>query len=191
MLTMIAARTPHQNVRVTTSRVPIAGDRKASRGVVLSWNVAGRVRASQERQIEALGKRRFDVLCLQEVTPTTRARWEEALSDEGYGVAVSEWRVPPRGSRRLAVLIAARAPVRPIEVPGVPWPERHLAALVPLAGTEVEVHNLHAPLSSKEEQVKVRTLEALFAAVTRDERTPRIVAGDINTPRYESREGEV
>jgi endonuclease/exonuclease/phosphatase family metal-dependent hydrolase len=162
-----------------------------SRAVILSWNVAGRVRASQERQIDALRGCRFDVLCLQEVTPTTRSRWEVALSDQGFEVAVSEWPVPPTGLRRLAVLIAARAPLRQVEVPGLPWPERHLAGRVSLAGTEVEVHNLHAPLSSKAEQVKVRTLEAVFAALTRDDRTPRALAGDINTPRYESREGEV
>jgi endonuclease/exonuclease/phosphatase family metal-dependent hydrolase len=125
------------------------------------------------------------------VTPTTRARWEEALAAEGFEVAVSEWPVPPRGSRRLAVLTAARAPLRRVDVPGLPWPERHLAGIVPLAGTEVEVHNLHAPLSSKEEQVKVRTLEAVHAALTRDGEGPRLLAGDVNSPRYESREGEV
>src|SRR3954470_23166933 len=166
-------------------------DPTPSGGVILSWNVAGRVRAAQEQQIEALAERRFDVLCLQEVTPTTRERWEQALSDQGFHVAVSEWRVPPTGLRRLATLIASRGPLRPVEVPGLPWPERHLGALVRLAGIEVELHNLHAPLSSKEEQVKVRTLEALFAAVAEPDGVARIVAGDMNTPRYESREGEV
>jgi endonuclease/exonuclease/phosphatase family metal-dependent hydrolase len=36
------------------------------------------VRASHERQLEALAERHFDVLCLQEVTPTTRARLDHA-----------------------------------------------------------------------------------------------------------------
>jgi endonuclease/exonuclease/phosphatase family metal-dependent hydrolase len=63
--------------------------------------------------------------------------------------------------------------------------------MVVLEGTEVEVRNVHAPLSQKAEQVKVRTLEAVFAAVTGDDRMRRVVAGDLNTPRYESRTGEV
>jgi endonuclease/exonuclease/phosphatase family metal-dependent hydrolase len=153
------------------------------------------VRATQERQIEALfepaSRPPFDVLCLQEVTPTTRARWEEALRERGFEVAVSEWAAPPVGSRRLAVLIAARAPLRTATLEGLPWPERHLAATVAFGTLAVEVHNLHAPLSSKEEEVKVRTLEILFEAVARDDGDRRIVTGDLNTPRYESPEGEI
>jgi endonuclease/exonuclease/phosphatase family metal-dependent hydrolase len=75
--------------------------------------------------------------------------------------------------------------------PPLPWSERHLACIVILDGMEVEVRNVHAPLSQKPEQVKVRTLEAVFAAVTRDDNVPRVVAGDLNTPRYEARTGEV
>ena len=160
-------------------------------GVVLTWNVAGRVGPNQERQIAALAERTFDVLCLQEVTPSTRARWVEALAARGLHVAVSDWPVDPRGSRRFAVLVASRAPVQPVDGPDLPWSERHLAVRTTLDGTEVEVHTLHAPLSSKEGLVKVRTLEALFAALVADDGVPRVVAGDFNTPRYESREGEI
>ena len=160
-------------------------------GVLLTWNVAGRVGPNQERQIAALAERSFDVLCLQEVTPRTKARWIEALRARGLHVAVSEWPVEPRGSRRFAVLVASRASVQPLDGPDLPWSERHLAARTALDGVEVEVHTLHAPLSAKEDLVKVRTLEALFAAVAVDDGVPCVVAGDFNTPRYESREGEV
>jgi exonuclease III len=156
--------------------------------VLLTWNVAGRVGANQERQIAALAERAFDVLCLQEITPRTRARWIEALEAQGLNIAVSEWPVEPRGSRRFAVLIASRAPMRPVAAPrDLPWPERHLATRT----GKIEVHTLHAPLSSKEELAKVRTMEALFAALAVDDGRPRILAGDLNTPRYESREGEI
>lgn len=163
-------------------------------GRLLSWNVAGRVAANQERQIEALAAQPFDVLCLQEVTPTTRARWEQALADLGLHVAISEWAAEPRGSRRLAVLIASRSPVAALPALDLPWPERHLAVRTLIHEEHVEVHTLHAPLSSKEDLVKVRTLEALFdALMSPDGATvpPRILAGDLNTPRYESREGEI
>src|SRR4051794_36734128 len=123
--------------------------------ILLTWNVAGRVGPNQERQIAALAERSFDVLCLQEVTPRTRARWIEALEGRGLHVAVSAWPVDPRGSRRFAVLVASRDPVEPVAAPDLPWSERHLA--VRTGG--LEVHTLHAPLSSKDDRVKVRTLE--------------------------------
>jgi endonuclease/exonuclease/phosphatase family metal-dependent hydrolase len=50
---------------------------------------------------------------------------------------------------------------------------------------------VHAPISSKPDQVKVRTLEALAAVLARPSAHPVVVAGDLNTPQYESREGEV
>lgn len=132
-----------------------------------------------------------DVVCLQEVTPRTVPRWAEALGDAGYSVELSGWPVEPRGLRRLAVLTAAKQPLQALADPPLPWPERHLACSVDVDGRRVEVRNVHAPLSQKAEQVKVRTLEAVFAAVARDDGVPRIVAGDLNTPRYESRAGEV
>jgi endonuclease/exonuclease/phosphatase family metal-dependent hydrolase len=161
-------------------------------GIVLTWNVAGRVGPNQERQIDALAERSFDVLCLQEVTPRTRARWIEALGARGLHVAVSEWPVPPAGTRRFAVLVASGRPVTPRPVLALPWPERHLAVRTAIDGAEVEIHTLHAPLSSKEELAKVRTLEALHAQLAAaDDGIPRILAGDLNTPRYENREGEI
>jgi exonuclease III len=155
--------------------------------LLLTWNVAGRVGPNQERQIGALAERPFDVLCLQEITPRTRARWVEALEARGLHVAVSDWPVEPRGSRRFAVLVASTRRVRTVAGPALPWSERHLAART----ADVEVHTLHAPLSSKDDLVKVRTLEALFAALAGGDGRARVLAGDLNTPRYESREGEI
>jgi exodeoxyribonuclease-3 len=160
--------------------------------ILLTWNVAGRVGPNQERQIAALADRPFDVLCLQEVTPRTRARWVEALEDRRLHVAVSDWPVAPAGTRRFAVLVASRRPVEPVAGPDLPWPERHLAVRTALGDVAVVLHTLHAPLSSKEELAKVRTLEALHAHLAAAaDGVPRVLAGDLNTPRYESREGEI
>src|SRR3954453_79440 len=160
--------------------------------ILLTWNVAGRVGPNQERQIAALAGRAFDVLCLQEVTPRTRERWIEALEARGLHVAVSDWPVAPAGTRRFAVLVASRRPVHAASAPVLPWPERPLGVRTGIDGRDVEVHTLHAPLSSKEELVKVRTLEALHAHLASSAGgVPRILAGDLNPPRYESREGEI
>jgi exonuclease III len=157
---------------------------------VLTWNVAGRVREIQ-RQLDVVTAEAWDVVCLQEITPTTRGLWFDALTAAGMHVAVSAYPVEPRGSRRLAVLIASSEPLQPVAVEGLPWPERHLAVRTRLDDVDTEVHTLHAPLSGKPDQVKVRTLEGLFAALTADEDVPRVVTGDFNTPQYESRDGDV
>ena len=158
---------------------------------ILTWNVAGRVKASGA-QVALVCDHGADVVCLQEITPTSCDGWIGGLEAAGYDVAVSPYLTDPQGSRRLTTLIASRSGVDPApEVPGLPWPERHMAVITPLDGLSTEVHTLHAPLSQKPDRVKVRTLEALFEAVSADDGTPRVVTGDLNTPSYESREGEI
>ena len=116
--------------------------------------------AAQAEVLLALGA---DVVCLQEVTRTTRPLWKAAL--EGAGLECAS---PAAHPRRLEVMIAARAGIEAVlsSPPGLLWPERHLA--VRTAG--VEVHTLHAPTSQREDLVKVRTLEALGGA---------LLAGDV------------
>lgn len=160
--------------------------------VVLTWNVAGRVRSVAE-QARALADRPADVVALQEVRATALPAWEIELAALGYPhvvAALPAGGAPRTPERRLGVLLASREPIAPIHTPAVPWPERYLAARTEADGRPVEIHNLHAPLSSKADEVKVRTLEAVaggLAAAT----VPQILVGDLNTPQYESREGEV
>ena len=159
--------------------------------LLLSWNIAGRTGARQQAQFRALNTRDWEVLCLQEVTPTNVAGWRGFLEGAGLHVAVSEWPELPRGSRRFAVLIAAIVPLEPLPPLPLPWPERHLAVRAELDGTEIEIHTLHSPLSQKPDRVKVRTLETVFGELADVNGVPRVIAGDFNTPRYESHEGEI
>ena len=159
--------------------------------VLLTWNVAGRVRGASDQAAAVLAAD-WDVVCLQEITPTTADAWRAALEGAGLQVAISAWPPSPEGSRRLGVLVASRTSMEPLPaLAGAPWPERHLAVRTTVDGIDVEVHTLHAPLSQKPGAVKVRTLEALHEALVDGDETPRIVTGDFNTPRYESRAGEI
>jgi exonuclease III len=160
--------------------------------IVVTWNVAGRVRGVPE-QAAAVADQPADVIALQEVRLTSLAPWREALRALGFAHVVTSLdgydpAVRLRPDRRLGVLVAGREPVELLPTPaGVPWSERVLSARTAFG----ELVNVHAPLSSKAGAVKVLTLEAVFAHLAPPSETPRIVVGDFNTPAYESREGEV
>ena len=101
--------------------------------VPLSWNVAGRVRGASD-QVAAVLAADWDLVCLQEITPTTADGWRAALEGAGLQVAMSAWPPSPEGSRRLGVLVASRTSMEPLPaLAGAPWPERHLAVRTRLA----------------------------------------------------------
>jgi len=163
-------------------------------GTVVSWNVAGRVRSVAE-QAAAVGTLPADVVALQEVRASAFSAWRDALAALGYpyvAATLSDAAAPAQPERRLGVLAAGRAPIEPLPpLATLPWPERHLAVRITLDDAPVELHVLHAPISQKADAVKVRTLEAMFAELAPPSALPRILVGDLNTPQYESREGEV
>lgn len=160
---------------------------------VLAWNVAGRVRTVPE-QARVLATHPAAVLALQEVRASALPAWRAALGEVGFDHLAATLSIdgparPP--DRRLGVLVASRSPIALAPALDLPWPERHIAVRTAVDGAEAEVHNLHVPLSSKPDQVKVRTLEAVFAHLAAPSDIPRVLLGDLNTPRYESRDGEV
>ena len=53
------------------------------RMTLLSWNVAGRVRRQRE-QAELIAALAPDLVCLQEVRPTTAGAWTAALRSAGW-----------------------------------------------------------------------------------------------------------
>src|SRR6185312_14364658 len=104
--------------------------------LLVSWNLAGRVRAL-ELQAQRLLALAADVLCLQELTPTTLPLWRRRLREAGYeGVEHAPFDAGSGRARPLIVLIAARFPLEPARLAGVPWSERVLAARTP-AGLEI------------------------------------------------------
>jgi exonuclease III len=170
---------------------------------LLSWNVAGRIRrqATQAERIAALSP---DIVCLQEVTARSAQPWTEALHAAGLThvriaqphvaagpamtadspVAATAVSAPRR--RTLSALLASRPAQEPIALPDLPWPERVIAARI--AG--LEVINVHSPISPSPGLAKVLTHEAVHAHVAGED-GPRLVCGDLNTPRREHPDGRV
>lgn len=156
---------------------------------LLCWNVAGRVKRAPEQaaRIEAL---RPDMVCLQELSATSAPPWTAALAAQGFEhVALAgpaEAAAAPDAPQRrpLRVLTATRHPLNEVRVKEIPWPERVLSTLT--AG--LEVVNVHSPISPKPGLVKVRTHEAVHRHLAAGS-GPRIVCGDLNTPRRELPDG--
>lgn len=158
---------------------------------LLTWNVAGRV-ARLPEQVSAVGAVAPDVVALQEVTKRTLPLWREALRGLGLPHTVSplDDGAPPK-PRRLAVLTAARSPVgRLADPPGLPWPERVVAASVQDAAP-VQIVNVHSPISPSPDLAKVLTHEALAAHLAGPGPVPIVLCGDLNTPRRELPDGNV
>jgi exonuclease III len=150
---------------------------------LLCWNVAGRV-GRLEEQATMVVRARTDLVCLQEVTRRTEAVWREHLRAGGYAhVEVAQ---PAGQSRALCTLTAARTPLAVREVAELPWPERVLATMV----DGLELINVHSPISDRPGLVKVLTHEAVHAHLAQGS-GPRVVCGDLNTPRREHADGRV
>jgi exodeoxyribonuclease-3 len=153
--------------------------------LLVSWNVAGR-RSRLAEQAARVVELEPDLVCLQEVTPLTAGPWTAALADAGLEVEVSPLPRSREGSRPLAVLTATRRPLEVVSLEDVPWPERVLATR---AG-DLEVVNVHSPISQKPGLVKVLTHEAVFRHLAAGS-GPRVVLGDLNTPRKELPDGTI
>lgn len=128
-----------------------------------------------------------DVLCLQELTPSTIEPWREALCAAGYETLVSA--SDGKRARPLHVLTGARQPLEAQTIANMPWPERVLAVRL---RDGCEVVNVHSPTSPKPEMAKCRTHEAVFAHLARHAPAClRVLGGDLNTPRKEQADGTI
>jgi exonuclease III len=152
---------------------------------LVSWNVAGRKSRLEEQAERVLGEEP-DIVCLQEVGPQTAAGWSTRLEEAGLASVVAPLPRVREGSRPLAVLTAARDAREIVPVEDVPWPERVLA----MRAGPLEIVNVHSPISQKAGLVKVLTHEAVFRHLASGT-GPRIVLGDLNTPRREHPDGTV
>jgi exonuclease III len=155
--------------------------------LLVSWNVAGRVKRLEE-QAERLLSLHADAICLQEITHRTLSPWQKLLNDAGY-LGVEHGALGAGRSRSLAVLTACRESIEPIAIAGAPWPERVLAIRTP---TGLELVNVHSPISPKPQLAKIRTHEAVHRHLAAESGgRARVLCGDLNTPRKEHPDGTV
>ena len=156
---------------------------------LLTWNVAGRV-SRQPEQAQVVAATGADVVALQEVTARTLPLWRAALAEAGLTACRTGLDGAGDGAGRkvLGVLTAAREPLRRLSAPAaLPWPERVLCCR---AG-EVEIVNVHSPIAPAPALAKVRTHEAVAAYLAAAAPGPRVLCGDLNTPRRELPDGDV
>jgi exonuclease III len=162
---------------------------------VVTWNVARRSSGLAE-QAAALASREPDVVALQEVTKVTLPLWRALLERIGFphvraSLDSADPSRAPASRRRTGVLLGSRAALRDPSAPlPVPWAETALAALADGAIGPVEIHCLHVP-NAANGWVKAHTLRAIRAGLQQAPKMPRVVCGDLNTPRRELESGEV
>ena len=156
---------------------------------LITWNVAGRV-TRQPEQAQAVAAAGPDVVALQEVTARTLPLWRAALAGPASSIARRRSTIRRAGAAAaLGVLVAAREPLERLAAPpDVPWPERVLACRL----GAIEILNVHSPIAPAPELAKIRTHEAVAAYLAgAGEPGPRILCGDLNTPRRELADGDV
>jgi exodeoxyribonuclease-3 len=154
---------------------------------LITWNVAGRSRRLVE-QAGALAGREPDIVALQEVTRRTHPLWTRAL--ELMGLAhVRSSSLDRSGPGRTLVMIGGRMVLDEAAGPlDLPRPESAVSALAQSAQGPLEVHCVHVP-NAANGWVKVQTLRGIRRGFESPSAIPRVLCGDLNTPRRELPDG--
>jgi exonuclease III len=159
---------------------------------LITWNVAGRSKRLAEQAV-AVAAREPDIVALQEVTRRTRPLWERAFELMGLThVSTSSVDSVLSGeavSRRTFVMIGSRGALEDVHQPlAVPRPESALSVVARCSSGPLEVHCVHVP-NAANGWVKVETLQAVRRGLATPGSVPRVLCGDLNTPRRELPDG--
>jgi len=160
---------------------------------LITWSAARRVSCLVD-QATAVARREPDLVALQEVTRRTLSLWCRAFELMG----LTHVRASTLGDEmacgpsfgRTRVMVASRVPLSDVDEPlAVPRPESAVSVLAQTASGPLEVHCVHVP-NAANGWVKVETLLALRRGLSRPSRAPRVLCGDLNTPRHELLDGQ-
>jgi endonuclease/exonuclease/phosphatase family metal-dependent hydrolase len=132
-------------------------------------------------------------VALQEVSRRTLPLWRHAFEQMGLkhvrASAVDSGIAADAAARRTLVMVASQVPLQDVENPLVlPRPESAVSALARSASDALEVHCVHVP-NAANGWVKAETLNALRDGLAAPGRVPRVLCGDLNTPRRELPDG--
>ncbi len=156
---------------------------------LITWNVARRTSRMAE-QAQVLVARSPDVVALQEVTRRTEPLWRRAFELIGLDHVRSGYTGGVALRPTMWVMLASRAPLTPAAVSlDVPRSESVVAGCVHTEGGDVEVVCVHVP-NAANGWVKPHTLTAIRAGLAAAPEVPRVLCGDLNTPRRELPNGE-
>ncbi len=140
-------------------------------------------------QATALAARAPDVVGLQEITPRTLPLWRHAFELMGLPYVRVSAVGPEASGRRTLVILASRLVVSDVDEPlSTPRSESAVSARVDSAVGALDVHCLHVP-NAANGWVKVETLQAVRRGLGVPGRVPRVLCGDLNTPRRELPDG--
>jgi exonuclease III len=160
---------------------------------LITWNVARRASALVD-QATAVAGRKPDIVALQEVTRRTFPLWCRAFELMGLthvrASAVGDDPTAASSGARTLVMIGSRDALDDVEEPlAAPRPESALSVLARTSSGPLEVHCVHVP-NAANGWVKVETLEAVRHGLATPARAPRVLCGDLNTPRRELPDGQ-
>lgn len=132
-------------------------------------------------------------MALQEVTRRTRPLWNRAFELMGLThVSASTVDTTPSGGlvgRRTLVMVGARFALEEVDAPlAVPRSESALSVLAQPSCGPLEIYCVHVP-NAANGWVKVQTLQALRRGLETPSGAPRVLCGDLNTPRRELPDG--
>ena len=164
---------------------------------LISWNVARAGPARIARQVAALAARAPDIVAVQEVRVNRVAEFRSALIAAGFPSVVDGFQSCDdafTGCRASGVLVASIWPCAVADTPdacALPWPERLLIAAIATPWGCVHCATLYVPTgySGRNLDIRIATLEGVYAGLARHSETPRILCGDFNLPQSELADG--
>jgi exonuclease III len=157
---------------------------------LISWNIAGRVKACQQ-QLSALLKFEPDIVALQEVRRGSINTWRSGLENAGYYVA-NTTNSANEHVRQFSVLTASNFMLeRLVTNVEIPFPERFLSVRILSSDSWFELHNCHIPPGSSQGWKKIETFEGLYKLLACKSKVSRILCGDFNSPQAEFEDGRI
>jgi exonuclease III len=162
---------------------------------LITWNVARRSSRIVE-QATALAAREPDLVALQEVTRRTLPVWRSAFEFMGLGhmrasLDTADPARIPATRRTTGVMLASRTPLHDVRrALAMPWPETVACAATKTSLGLIEVFCVHVP-NAANGMIKVKTLQAVRHGLAEAHPAPRVLCGDLNTPRRELPDGQV